>query len=87
MPYQNSDIYVETTCILQKSADFDGQVCLNSAFATYFLCRFAATGGTVKTKITTCSLSCNQNEPQSHSSRSQMTLRLPLVPRIPVSRN
>ena len=33
MPGDKPDIYVNRTCILQKSADFDGQFCLNSAFA------------------------------------------------------
>jgi hypothetical protein len=34
MPGEKSDIYVDTIYILQKSADLDGQFCLNSAFAT-----------------------------------------------------
>ena len=37
MPDGKSDIYVDTTYILQKFADFDGQFFLNCAFATCFL--------------------------------------------------
>ena len=45
VPGEKSDIYVDTTYILQKSTDFEGQFCLNSAFARCFLRRFESTGG------------------------------------------
>jgi hypothetical protein len=47
MPDEKSDIYVDTTSILQKSADFDGQFCPNSAFAMCLKRRLAATAGAV----------------------------------------
>ena len=73
MPGEKSGIYVDTTYILQKSANLDGQFCLNSAFATCFLRRFAATGGAV-IKISTRSLPCNEKGPQSNSSCSRTPL-------------
>ncbi len=84
MSDEKSDIYVDTTCILQKSAGFDGQFWLNSAFATCFLRRFAAIGGAV-IKISICTLPCNEKGPQSNSSRSRMTFRRPFMPHIPES--
>jgi hypothetical protein len=82
MTDEKSDINGNSTCILQKFVDFDGQFCRNTAFAACFLRKFAATGGTL-IKISACSLPCSQNGLPNNPSSSRMTLGNPFMSRSP----